>query len=446
MPVAYNVRNLVQRKGTTLMTAVGIGLTVAVLVVAVALTVGLSSVFSGTGDARQFLVLRKGTDAELSSTVSSETYQIVRRLPGIAKDESGEPMVSPEAITVVNLPNVDMAADAETGMNVTVRGMTPIGYKMRPFELIDGRKAADGVREVIVGENVAKRYPAARLGNEIRFGRGLWKVVGVFRSGETAANSEIWTDLNQLRGDFEQQGGSSSLLVRAEIDAPTAEKQIAAANAATAKAKAERAAAVKAAVKSAMAKGETEIAAQAAAETAIPAATIYKADFISNFKIQDDQRLNANVLAEKDYYAGMTMSGVPLMVLGYFVSVVMAVGSGFAATNTMYAAVARRGREIGTLRALGFSRFSILRSFVLESVCLALLGGIVGVLIALPINGVTTGVGSFATFSETAFKFKVGPMAIGIGLAFAAVIGALGGLLPAWAASRTSIVAAMREG
>ena len=123
----------------------------------------------------------------------------------------------------------------------------------------------------------------------------------------------------------------------------------------------------------------------------------------------------------------------------------MAVGSAFAATNTMYAAVARRSKEIGTLRALGFGRWAILRSFMLESICLSLVGGVVGVLIALPINGLTTGVGNFQTFSEVAFKFKVGPHAIAWGLAFAAAIGALGGFLPAWAASKKGIVAAMRD-
>jgi putative ABC transport system permease protein len=170
-------------------------------------------------------------------------------------------------------------------------------------------------------------------------------------------------------------------------------------------------------------------------------------EFVKAFaeKVTGDQRLNAGVTTEKAYYAGLTSSGIPLQTLGFFVAIIMAVGSGFAATNTMYAAVARRAREIATLRALGFGRFAILTSFVFESVCLALIGGVLGVLLALPVNGFTTGVGSFATFSETAFKFRVTPGAIAIGLAFAAFIGALGGLLPAWAAARTNLVMAMRE-
>ena len=406
VPLNYNLRNLVERKGTTIMTAVGIGLTVAVLVVAIALTNGLSRVFAGSGDPRQFLVLRKGVDSELSSTVSSESYQIIRQLPGIARGADGEPMVSPEGLTIVNLPSVDNPE----GMNVSVRGMLPIGLAMRSIEVRAGRRFEPGLRQVIVGDAIARRYPDARVGGTLRFGRGEWTVVGVFKSGESAANSEIWTDLNQLRGDFDREGGSSSLLVRADVPAADAERQIA-----------------------------------AAAKTSTAKTPVQPA-FIAAFGIADDQRLGSGAVGEKAYYAALTSSGAGLQVLGFGVAVIMAIGSAFAATNTMYAAVARRSREIGTLRALGFGRGAILRSFVLESVCLALVGGVLGVLLALPINGLTTGVGSFVTFSETAFKFHVDAVAIAVGLLFAAIIGAVGGFLPAWSASRTPIVAAMREG
>jgi ABC-type lipoprotein release transport system permease subunit len=385
VPVTYNLRNLVERKGTTLMTAVGIGLTVAVLVTAMALTKGLDSVFAASGNARHAIVLRKGVDSELSSTVAGDAYQIIRRLPGVAVNSDGEPLVSPEGLTVINLPSVDSPA----GMNVTVRGMLPIGLTMRPVKVEQGRMFRPGLRQVVVGASIARRYPDARIGKFVRFGRGSWEVVGVFSAGDSAANSEIWTDLNQLRGDFEQQGGSSSLLV---------------------------------AMESASAIG--------------PMAQ----------RIEDDQRLGVQMLPEKEYYARMTKSGAPLRALGFSVAVIMAIGSAFAATNTMYAAVARRSREIGTLRALGFGRGAILRSFMLESIGLALLGGIAGVLLALPVNGLTTGVGNFSTFSEVAFKFEIGPGAIGWGLAFAASIGAIGGFLPAWAAARKNVVEAMREG
>jgi len=385
VPITYNIRNLVERKATTLMTAVGIGLTVAVLVTALSLVAGLKSVFAGSGDPKQVLVLRKGVDAELSSTVTGEAYQIIRRMPGIATTAAHEPMVSPEGLTVINLPSVDSPA----GMNVTVRGLLPIGLAMRTIQIQQGQMFQPGLRQVVVGDSVARRYPDARIGRQIRFGKGLWDVVGVFKAGDSAAGSEIWAGLDQLRGDFEQQGGSNSLLVR-----------------------------------------------------------LNSASQIPEFSkaIADDQRLGTSVIGEKAYYASMTSSGAPLEVLGFAVAIIMAVGSAFAATNTMYAAVARRSREIGTLRAIGFGRWSILQSFMLESIFLALIGGVLGVLITLPINGLTTGVGSFSTFSEVAFRFKVGFWAIAGGLAFAVLIGAMGGFLPAWAASKKGIIAAMREG
>jgi ABC-type lipoprotein release transport system permease subunit len=386
VPINYNLRNLIERKGTTLMTAVGIGLTVAVLITSVAMTNGMKAVFAGSGHPMQVLVLRKGTDAELNSSLKEEVFQIVRRLPGIAL-AGGEPMASPEAQTVVNLPSVENP----NGMNVTVRGLLPIGMKMREnAKLKQGRWNEPGKREVVVGEGIAARYPAARVGQSLKFGRGTWEVVGQFVDGDSASNSEIWADLNQLRGDFDRQGGSNSVLVRLESAA------------------------------------------------AIPA--FEKA-------IVGDQRFGATTFQERDYYQNLTKSssGIMLQFIGFFVSIVMAVGAGFAATNTMYAAVARRAKEIATLRALGFSRPSILTSFVFESICLAMIGGIVGCLIALPLNNMSAGIGNWQTFSEMAFKFKIDHRAILAGLLFAAVIGALGGFLPAWSASKKNIVTTMRD-
>ena len=384
VPVRYNLRNLLERKATTLMTAVGIGLTVAVLVTAIALTTGLRAVFASSGNPLGLIVMRKGSNAELTSSVSNPSLEIIRQLPGIATTPAGDPMASPEGLTVVNLPSVDNPE----GMNVTVRGMLPIGVQMRNPTLLAGNMITFGKREIIVGQSIAKRYPSAQIGQKLRFGKGFWEVVGVFSAGDSAANSEIWVDLNQLRGDFDSSGGSSSVLLRA-------------------------------------------------ASTA---------DLLALQKtINDDRRLNAQAVSEKQYYDDLTKFGIPLMVLGFSVALIMAVGSAFAATNTMYAAVVRRTREVGVLRALGFSRFSILTSFVLESICLALLGGLLGCALTIPINGFSTGVGNFNTFSETTFQFHIAWWALLIGLAFAATIGAVGGFLPAWSASKKSIVQAMRD-
>jgi putative ABC transport system permease protein len=385
VPVNYNLRNLVERKGTTLMTAVGIGLTVAILVTATALTSGLKSIFTTSADPAQMLVLRKGVNSELSSTVANETYQIIRRLPGIATTAGGEPMVSPEGVQVVNLPSVD----SPEGMNVTIRGLLSVGLSMRTITIEQGEMFHPGLRQIAVGESIARRYPAVQIGKQVRFGRGVWEIVGVFTANDSTANSEIWADLNQLRGDFESAGGSSSLRIRTDSPATVA----------------------------ALSK-----------------------------QIEDDQRLSSSAMSESDYYATMNQSGQPLQALGISVSIIMAIGSAFAATNTMYAAVARRSREIGTLRALGFGRGAILRSFMLESICLALLGGLLGVLLALPFNGLTTGIGNSITFSEIAFKFKITPAAIFRGLLFSVIIGAIGGFPPAWSAARKNIIMTMREG
>lgn len=386
IPLSYNLRNLLQRKGTTLMTAFGIALTVAVLVTSLALRSGLERVFSGTGHPLQFLVLRKGSTAELNSSIPVEAYNLIRQLPGIAWTPQGEglPMIARESITIVNLASREFP----DGMNITVRGVTPMSTRLRDFKVQRGRMFATGQREVIVGAGVARRYPNAAIGSTLRFGRGLWTVVGVFSTNGSAADSEIWCDLNQLAGDFGSQGSSSVLLARAENTVA-----------------------------------------------------------MDNLKklIEGERRAGADVIFERKYYAEQQSSGQLLQTLGGFVAVVMAIGSAFAATNTMYAAVSRREREIGTLRALGFTRADILRSFVLESVCLSLLGGVLGVLIALPVNNASAGVGSFSTFSEISFQFRIDTPAIVTALLFSALIGAIGGFLPAWTASRINIIQAMRD-
>jgi putative ABC transport system permease protein len=418
LPVQYNLRNLVERKGTTLMTAIGIALTVAVLVTSVAMSNGMDAVFKGTGHPRQVIVLRKGTDSELNSQIKEDWYQVIRQTPGIALGSDGQPLASPEAQTVVNLPSVDNP----NRMNVTVRGLLPVGMKMREnAALKSGRWNEPGKREVVVGDGIAARYPAARVGQKLKFGRGEWDVVGEFRDGDSAANSEIWADLNQLRGDFEREGGCNSVLVRL-TDAEAAKSLD-----------------VIRAKKKEMKASSGEWGAKPE-EPPPPAGTFMAA-------VEGDQRLGVSTFGEREYYQQLTntSNGQILQFLGKFVAIVMAIGAGFAASNTMYAAVSRRSREIATLRAIGFGRGAILRSFLLESIFLALIGAGIGILIALPVNNVSAGVGNWQTFSETAFKFKIDGRAIFAGILFATVIGSLGGLLPAWSASRKNVVTAMRE-
>lgn len=384
IPLAYNLRNLVVRKTTTLMTALGIALTVAVLLSVLALVNGLQTAFRSSGNPQQILVMRKGANAELSSGVTREVFQDLKSMEGIAR-LNNEPMASLEIVTVINLPSVDKP----DGMNVTVRGLLPMGVKMRDeLKLQEGRWFNPGQREVVVGKSVAKRYPDARMGRKLRFGRGEWEVVGVMDGGQSAVNSEIFGDLNQISSDFNRVDGLSSILIRA-TDA-----------------------------------------------SAVPA-------LINS--LNDDRRLNVVAMTEKSYYESQTNTAAPLQYLGIFISIIMAVGSSFAGMNTMYAAVARRAREIGTLRVLGFSRGGILFSFFLESLLLASLGGLLGCVLVLPLNNVTTGVGSFVTFSEIAFNFRVTPQIMLAGILFALFMGAVGGLFPARMAAKKEILTALRE-
>jgi putative ABC transport system permease protein len=384
IPLAYNLRNLVVRKTTTLMTALGIALTVAVLLSILALVNGLRTTLESSGDPLQIVVLRKGSESELVSNFTRTQFQDLKFKPGIATGKDGQPLASLEVVTVINLASIDNP----DGANLTVRGLPAAGIEMRQgIHISSGRWFQQGRREMVVGTSVAARYPDAQIGKKIQFGRGMWDVVGVMDAGRGAQGSEIWGDLNQVSSDLQRLDVLSSALVRA-TDAVTATALV--------------------------------------------------------NDINNDQRLNMNALSEKAYYDLQTRSAIPIEYIGFFVSIVMAVGSSFAAMNTMYAAVARRAREIGTLRVLGFSKSSILVSFFVESVLLAGLGGVLGCLLVLPLNGITTGIGN-SNFSETAFNFHVSPQIMLTGIAFAMILGAVGGLFPASNAARKEILTALRQ-
>lgn len=385
IPLSYNLRNLAVRKTTTVMTALGIALTVAVLVAAFALVDGLRLAFEASGHPLNILVTRKGSDSELSSNFERRVFNDLKFKQGIARDAQGQPLASLEMVTIISLVSVEFP----DGANISVRGLTPAGLKVREDTKLEaGRWFTPGRREVTVGSSIAKRYPDAQIGKKLKFGRGEWDVVGVYRSEQPARNSEIMTDLNQAASDFEREEVLSSALVRAT----------------------------------------DEVAHQALVND-----------------LSYDTRLNVQARPEKDYYAQQTSSGDLVRYLGTFVALIMAVGSCFAAMNTMYAAVARRSKEIGTLRVLGFSKASILLSFLAESMMLSVLGGLLGVVLVLPLNGLTTGMGSNVTFAETAFQLTVSGEAMAKGMLFALFMGAFGGLLPAFSAARKQILTALRQ-
>jgi len=384
IPLKYNIRNLKLRKGLTIMTALGIALTVTTAVFLMALLAGLDRAFVRSGDALNVLVLRKGSQAELSGGFDASLFPTLKELPGIAKDSHGEPMASGEWVVVIVLPRKDGTGE----VNVSVRGMMPDGLELRPsVKLVEGRWFAPGQREVVVGRNIHSRFSGTNVGDTLDFGKGKWTVVGVFDGGGTAYDSEIWSDVNQMAPDFDRTGGFSSAYLRAT--APVA------------------------------------------------------ADALKN-RVSDDQRLKLEGALETEYFAKQTSSGGPIKFVGTFVAFIMAIGSIFAAMNTMYAAVAYRGREIATLRVIGFSRPSILTSFVLESLLLSLLGAIIGIVLMLPFNGMTTGVGNQLTFSEMVFNLQMTPKVALYAILFGVLMGVFGGLAPAWHAARQNILNALR--
>jgi putative ABC transport system permease protein len=384
LPISYNLRNLAVRRVTTLMTASGIALTVAVLLAALALANGLRNTFVATGNPLNVLVLRKGSTSELSSAMTPEIFRDLLFKPGIARGHGGRPMASLEMVTVVRLP----AFDNPRGVSATVRGLGAEGLVLRDVRLAEGRWFAEGRREVVVGRSIARRCVGARAGGIVKFGRREWRVVGVMDGGVSAIDSEIFADLNQVSADFNRAYQLSSVLLRAT-------------------------------------------------DPVAVSALIHS--------LNDDQRLNATAQTEKEYYAQQAAAAGPLRTLGIFVSVIMAIGSGFTAMNTMYTAVTRRTKEIGTLRVLGFSRGSVLASFLIESILLSVAGGVIACLLVLPLNGVSTAVGNSVTMSDVAVNFRVSPTILLSGLVYAAALGAAGGALPARMAANKEILSALRE-
>lgn len=385
LPLRYNTRHLRQRFGATIMTALGIALTVAIAIMIMSLLAGLERAFKTSGDPLNVLVLRKGAEAEMQSWVRLEQAQTVKYLPGVARGDNNEPLASGEVVVVIVLPRRDGTGE----VNVTVRGMSSVGPQLRPnVKLVEGRWHRPGQREIVISRSIHERFQHADLGGQLRFGKGLWTIVGVFDADGGAQDSEIWGDVNQMAQDFDRSGGYSSLLVRATD--PLAARML-------------------------------------------------------KQRVNDDQRLKLDGFLETDYYASQTRSGAPIQFVGSIVAIIMAVGSCFAAMNTMYAAVAYRSREIATLRTIGFSRRSILTSFVIEAVLLSLVGAVIGIILMLPFDNVTTGTSNALTFAEVVFTMKMTPGVLLTAMTFAVVMGVIGGIAPAWHASRQDIIVALRD-
>jgi putative ABC transport system permease protein len=384
IPISYNIRNMILRKRLTLMTALGIALTVTTTVFLMMLLAGMKKAFVSSGDALNVLVLRKGSTSELTGGFTKDKLPILKQLPGIASDSHGQPMVSGEWVVVVALPR----AGAE--VNVTLRGMEPDGLELRrnKVKLVAGTWFAPGQREVVVSRSIHGRYANTNVGDMIDFGKGPWKVTGIFDGGGSAYDSEIWTDLNQVASQFNRQNALGNAYLRATDSVA--------------------------------------------------------ADALKH-RVADDQQLQLDGMLETEYYDKQTSSGGGIRLMGYIVAFTMAIGSIFAAANTMYAAVAYRSREIATLRVIGFRRGSIVTSFLFESVLLALVGAAIGIALMLPFNGMSTSTSNQVTFSEVVFTMQITLSVVVTAIIFALVMGLIGGVAPAWGAARREILAALRD-
>ncbi len=383
IPLKYSLRSLLVRRTGTAMAIISVAATVAIFISVMALVQGLESVFAETGHPLNLVVIRQGSQVETNSSLPVPTLQTLKYLPGIQKDGSGEPLVSPEVLVLIFIPR---AGGDET--HVILRGTTPAGFLLREqVRLVEGRNYRSGLRELVCSRRMARRFGLG-LGSTIRLGPSEWRVVGLIEAGGSAYDSELWTDVSAVADDFNRSGMYSSVLLRAE---------------------------------NAAAVGEL------------------------SRRISEDRQLHLQARPEPAYYRDQTRSSTPIKVLGTFIALVMAVGSCFAAMNAMYATVAYRAREVATLRVLGFSRALVMLALLVESVLLATAGGVLGCLLALPVHGLSTGTVNFSTFAELAFQFRITPPLMGQGLMFAAVVGVVGGLLPARLAAQKPPVLGLRE-
>lgn len=385
IPVKYNLRNLRVRWVTTLMTVLGTGLVVWASVLTFGLTDGLEHALQISGHDLDLIVLRKGATDESSSGIEQKVARQVANLPGIQRDATGQPMCSVEFVTILTRPR---RGDGGT-TNLIVRGLEPVGRSLRPdFTIVQGRDLRPGVNEAITSRQMARRFQNLAIGEKLEINKVYFEIVGYFEAQGSAAESEVWADLRDLTGARRSSAMVSSVNLRAR-DADS---------------------------KQALIK-----------------------------RIRDDEQFNLKVIGETEYFESQMTASIAIRWVGYVIAGFLTIGAMFAAANTMYAAVANRGREIGTLRALGFARRSILLSFLLESVILCLLGGLLGCLATLPFNGLSTGTANWATFSEITFEFRFGPNVLLRGAIMALVMGALGGLFPALRAVRLPTIDALRQ-
>ncbi|HEV7365563.1 MAG TPA: ABC transporter permease [Gemmatimonadales bacterium] len=387
IPLEYNARSLLQRPVSTLLTALGIALVVAVFIGMLALANGFRAALTKTGSSQNVLVLRRGADSELSSGLDREAASILTASPHIQTGADGRPMISPEVYVIIPLPRKG-APDTTSMANVVVRGISPAAWTVRNNVRIEaGRKPETGKAEICVGKKMAGRFNHTGIGETLRFAGRNWTVVCRFSANGSAFESEIWGENEQFMPVFRGEAFQS---VTFRLKDPAAFDE-------------------------------------------------------AKRTLEADRRLTVDVHREADFYTQQSqLLGRILTILALMITSIMAIGAIFGAINTMYAAVASRSNEIAVLLTLGFHPRSVLASFLAESALIAIVGGVIGALLALPINGIVTSTTNWASFSEIAFSFRVSPALLLAGLCFAVVMGLIGGFFPARRAAKLPVVQALR--
>ena len=386
VPLSYNARSLLQRPVSTALTALGIALVVAVFIGMLALANGFRTALTRTGSSQNVLILRRGADSELSSGLDRQASSILSASPHIAAGADGRPLFSPEVYVIIPLPR--KGADTSSVANVVVRGISSAAWSVRSrIQLEEGRRPESGKAEICVGKKMAGRFDHTAVGDNLRFGGRNWTVACRFSAGGSAFESEIWGENEQFMPVFR---GDAFQSVTFRLKDPAAFEE-------------------------------------------------------AKRTLEADRRLTVDVHRETDFYAQQSqLLGRILQFLALMITSIMAVGAIFGAINTMYAAVASRSPEIAVLLTLGFHPRSVMASFLAESALIALVGGVIGALLALPINGIVTSTTNWASFSEIAFSFRVSPALLLAGVCFALVMGLIGGFFPARRASKLPVVQALR--
>ena len=386
IPIVYNLRSVKARWTSAIVAVAGIGGTVGVFVAMLSLAHGFRATLVASGSPDNALILRGGATSEMTSGVGLDSVKIIQDGPGIARGPDG-PLVTAEAVLMAPIPLRSTGTDA----NVEIRGVSPNVLEIRKqVKIVQGRMFSPGLAEVVVGKNANTTYSGLTLGNTIRLGTLQWKVVGIFDAGGSSFDSEVWADPHLLTGAYNRP------------------------------------------------------------DTFFQSVTVHltSPDSLQVLKdaISTDPRLNLDVTREVDYYAKQSTNMTRLITtLGGFVAFIMAIGAVFGALNTMYSAVADRGREIATMRALGFGGPSVVFSFLIEALLISFVGGLLGCVAVLRLNGITTSTINFQTFSNLAFAFKITPGLLVEGIVFALVMGVLGGFFPAVRAARLPVATALRE-